>query len=157
MARKWPSIAVREGESPGSVAEALPAVVAQECGGSYVVLQSGDGGGGVRLVLASKMDSNGGVAHRRTKKVVRGGAPAARTRARPRRREEVWWCSGFGDRGTTGSVSVMPGRRRPTTVWRGASTAAEMKWLGGEGAVAPARSSCGSDELEELHGSWAQR
>jgi hypothetical protein len=113
--------------------------------------------GGVRLVLVSKMDSNGGVAHRRTKKVVRGGAPAARTRARPRRREEVWRCSGFGDRGTTGSVSVMPGRRRPTTVWRGASTAAEMKWLGGEGAVAPARSSGGSDELEELHGSWAQR
>jgi hypothetical protein len=33
----------------------------------------------------------------------------------------------------------------------------EMKWLGGEGVVAPARSSYGSDELEELHGSWAQR
>jgi hypothetical protein len=111
---------------------------------------------GVRLVLASKMDSNGGVAHRRTKKVVRGGAPVARTWARPWRREEVWRCSSFGDRGATGSVSVMPRRRRPAMVWRGASAAAEMKWLGGEGAVAPAWSSCGNDELEELHGSQAR-
>jgi hypothetical protein len=36
-------------------------------------------------VLASKKDSNGGAAHRHTKKVARGGVPAARTRARPRR------------------------------------------------------------------------
>jgi hypothetical protein len=46
MAQKWSSVAVREGASPGLVAEALPAVVAPECGGSYVVLQLGDGGGG---------------------------------------------------------------------------------------------------------------
>jgi hypothetical protein len=43
-------------------------------------------------------------------------------------------------------------RRWPTTVWRGASATAEMKWLGGEGAVAPAWSSGDSDELGELHG-----
>jgi hypothetical protein len=29
--------------------------------------------------------------------VVRGRAPAARTRARPRHGEEAWWCYGFGD------------------------------------------------------------
>jgi hypothetical protein len=46
MAQKWPSVVVREGASSGSVAEALPAVVAPECGGSYVVLQPRDGGGG---------------------------------------------------------------------------------------------------------------
>jgi hypothetical protein len=46
MAQKWSSVAVREGVSPGLVAEALPAVVAPECGGSYVVLRPGDGGGG---------------------------------------------------------------------------------------------------------------
>jgi hypothetical protein len=112
---------------------------------------------GVRLVLVSKKDSNGGVAHRHMKKVERGGAPAVRTRAQPRRREEAWRCSGFGIGGTAGSVSAMPGRRRPTMVWRRASAATEMKWLGGEGAMAPARSSCGSDELGELHGSRAQR
>jgi hypothetical protein len=67
-------------------------------------------------VLASKKDSNGGAAHRRMKKVVRGGAPAVRTRAWPRRREEARQCSGFGDGGAIGSVSTMPGRRRPATV-----------------------------------------
>jgi hypothetical protein len=46
MARKCPSVAVREGASPGLVAEALLAVVVPECGGSYMVLQPGDGGGG---------------------------------------------------------------------------------------------------------------
>jgi hypothetical protein len=44
---------------------------------------------GVRLVLASKEDSNGRAAHRRTKKVARGGAPVARTWARPQRGEEA--------------------------------------------------------------------
>jgi hypothetical protein len=42
-------------------------------------------------------------------------------------------------------------------VWHGASVTAEMNWLGAEGVVAPVWSSCGSDELGELHGSWAQR
>jgi hypothetical protein len=46
MAQKWPSVVVREGASSGLVAEALPAVVAPECCGSYMVLQLGDGGGG---------------------------------------------------------------------------------------------------------------
>jgi hypothetical protein len=77
---------VREGASPGSVAEALPTVVALECGGLYMVLQPRDGGG-VRLMLASKKDSNGGAAHQRMKKVARGGALAARTRARPQHGE----------------------------------------------------------------------
>jgi hypothetical protein len=112
---------------------------------------------GVRLVLASKKDSNGGAAHRRTKKVACGGAPAARTQARPQRREEARWCSGFSDGGAAGSVSVMLRRRRPTTVWHGALAATEMKWLGGEGAVVLVRSSCGSDELGELHRSQARR
>jgi hypothetical protein len=44
---------------------------------------------GVRLVLALKKDSNGRVAHRRMKKVARGGALAVRTRARPQSREEA--------------------------------------------------------------------
>jgi hypothetical protein len=112
---------------------------------------------GVRFVQASNKDSNGGVAHRHMKKVERGGAPAVRTRAQPRRREEAWRCSGFGIGGAAGLVSAMPGRRRPTMVWRRASAATEMKWPGGEGAMAPTRSSCGSDELGELHGSWARR
>jgi hypothetical protein len=139
MAQKWPSIAVREGAAPGSVAEAL---LMEE---------------GVRLMLASKKDSNGGAAHRRTKKVVQGGALAARTRSWPWRGEEARRCSGLGDGGTAGSVSVMLGRRRPTMVWRGASVVVETKWLGGQGDVAPAWSSGGSDELNELHGSWARR
>jgi hypothetical protein len=46
MAQKWPSVVVWEGASPSSVAETLPVVVASECGGSYVVLQPRDGGGG---------------------------------------------------------------------------------------------------------------
>jgi hypothetical protein len=46
MALKWPLIVAREGASPGSVAEALPAVVAPECGSSHVVLQPGDERGG---------------------------------------------------------------------------------------------------------------
>jgi hypothetical protein len=112
---------------------------------------------GVQLVLASKKDSNGGAAHRRTKKVTRGGAPVARTQARPWREEEAWWCSDFGDGGAAGSVSMMLGRRRPTTVWHRASAMAEMKWLGGEGVVAPTQSSGDCDELEELHRSWARR
>jgi hypothetical protein len=112
---------------------------------------------GVRLMLASKKDSNGGVAHQRMKKVAWGGGPAARTRVQPRRGEEAQWCSGFGDGGTTCSVSVMPRRRWPPTVWRRALATVEMKWLGGEGAVAPTRSSCGSDEIGELHESRAQR
>jgi hypothetical protein len=110
----------------------------------------------VQLVLASKKDSNGGAAHRHTKKVTRGGAPVARTQARPWCEEEAWWCFDFGDGGAAGLVSMMLGRRRPTTVWRGASAMAEMKWLGGEGAVAPAQSSGGRDKLEELHRSWAR-
>jgi hypothetical protein len=155
MAQKWPSVVVLEGASPGSVAEAIPTVVALECGGLYVVLQLGDGRG-VRLMLTSKKDSNGGAAHRHTKNVARGGAPVARTQARPRRGEEARWCSGFGDRGAAGSISAMLGRRWPTMVWRGASAVVEMKWLGGECVVALTRSSCGSDELMELHGSRAQ-
>jgi hypothetical protein len=86
---------------------------------------------GVRLLLASKKDSNAGAVHRRTKKVARGGAPAVRTRARPRRGEEARWCSSFGDRGVAGSVSAMPGRRQPAMVWRRALAAVETKWLGG--------------------------
>jgi hypothetical protein len=43
---------------------------------------------GARLVLASKKDRNGGAAHQHTKKVVWGGAPAARTRAWPWHGEE---------------------------------------------------------------------
>jgi hypothetical protein len=82
---------------------------------------------GVRLVLASKKDSNGGVAHRRTKKVARGGAPAARTQARPQCGEEARWCSGFDDGGTAGSVSTMSGRRRSATMWHRASATAETK------------------------------
>jgi hypothetical protein len=101
---------------------------------------------GVRLMLVLKNDSNGEAAQRRTKKVAQRGAPAARTRAQPRRGEEARRCSGFDDGGAAGSVFAMPGRRLPTMVWRG-----------GEGAVPPARSSCSSDELGELHGSWARR
>jgi hypothetical protein len=112
---------------------------------------------GVRLMLASKKDSNGGAAHQCMKKAARGGPPVARTQDQPRCREEAQWCSGFGDGGAVGSVSAMPGRRRSTTVWRGASAMAKMKWLGGEGAVAPAWSSGGSDELMDLHGSRARR
>jgi hypothetical protein len=108
-------------------------------------------------VLASKKDSIGRAAHRRTKKVAGGGAPAVRTQAWPQCGEEVRWCSGFSDGGAAWSVSVMPRRWRRAMVWRGASTTAEMKWLGGEGDAAPTRSSCGSDELGELHGSRARR
>jgi hypothetical protein len=85
---------------------------------------------GVRLVLPSKKDSSGGAAHRCTKKEARR-------------------CSGFGDGGAASSVSAMPGRRRLATAWRGASTMKETKWLGGEGAVAPVRSSCDSAVAEK--------
>jgi hypothetical protein len=60
---------------------------------------------GVRLMLASKKNSNDVAAHRRMKKVARGGALAVRTRAQPRHGEEARRCSGFGGGGIVGGGS----------------------------------------------------
>jgi hypothetical protein len=90
-----------------------------------------------------RIDSNGGAAHRRTKKVARGGAPAVRTRARPRRGEEARRCFDFGDEGAVGSVSAMPGIKKAT------DNGVARSFVRGGDEVARRRS-CGASAIELL-------